>query len=345
VHSLRERSTSKRGARGRFALLVVTGAGIALSGCGKQSTLDPHSPQSHDIRTLWWWMLVVAGIVFLGAIAMLVMAWVRRREPGLPFFGQSERMETRLVVLFGMVIPVVVLVALFFVSDVYVIGKTEPPSPGSTAMSVEVTGHQWWWEVHYPGTTAVTANEIHIPARTRVNLIGNTDDVIHSFWVPQLNRKIDLIPGRNNRLLLYANSPGVYRGQCAEFCGLQHAHMAFEVIAEPPNQFQAWLQNMAANAPTPATAAERAGQAAFMQDQCSSCHTIRGTGAQGQIGPDLTHLASRSTIAALTLPNDQQYLAQWIRDPQHFKPGNKMPGLNLSDQDIASLATYLRSLR
>jgi cytochrome c oxidase subunit II len=290
-------------------------------------------------------MLVVAGIVFLGAIAMLTIAWIRRREPGLPFFGQSERIETRLVVLFGMVIPVVVLVALFFVSDVYVIGKTEPPSQGSTALSVEVTGHQWWWEAHYPGTTAVTANEIHIPAGTRVNLIGNTDDVIHSFWVPQLNRKIDLIPGRDNRILLYADQPGVYRGQCAEFCGLQHAHMAFEVVADPPDRFQGWLANMAANAPPPATAAELAGQQAFVQDQCASCHTIRGTSAQGQIGPDLTHLATRTTIAALTLPNDADYLGRWIRDPQHFKPGNRMPGLNLSDQDVASLVSYLGSLR
>ena len=290
-------------------------------------------------------MLVVAGIVFLGAIAMLAIGWIRRREPGLPFFGENPALETRLVVLFGMVIPVIVLVALFFVSDVYVIGKTEPPSPGSTAMSIDVTGHQWWWEVHYPGTSAVTANEIHIPVRTRINLVGNTDDVIHSFWVPELNRKIDLIPGRENRMLLYADDPGVYRGQCAEFCGLQHAHMGFEVVAEPAAQFHAWLTNMARNARRPTTPAEQVGQQDFMSDQCASCHTIRGTPAQGQIGPDLTHLASRSTIAALTLPNDAQWLASWIRDPQHAKPGNRMPGFNLSEQQVASLTTYLRSLR
>jgi cytochrome c oxidase subunit II len=343
---LTERLTSeRRSAARRLIFVAVAGAAVAVSGCGKQSTLDTHSPQAHDIRTLWWWMLVAASIVFLGAVVMLVIAWIRRRQPGLPMIGQSARVETRLVVLFGMVIPAVVLIALFFVSDVYVIGKTEPPSPGSTAMSVEVTGHQWWWEVNYPGTTAVTANEIHIPAGTRVNVIGNTEDVIHSFWVPQLNRKIDLIPGRDNRLLLYASSPGVYRGQCAEFCGLQHAHMAFEVVADPPGRFQAWLANMAADARPPATPAERAGERAFLQDQCASCHTIRGAGAQGQIGPDLTHLASRSTIAALTLPNDPEYLGGWIRDPQHFKPGNKMPGLNLSGQDVSSLVAYLRSLR
>ena len=320
---------------------------MVISGCGKQSTLDPHSPPSHDIRTLFWWLVGVASIFFFGAVGMLVLAWLRRSKPGLPFVrGEGGgRLETKLVVLFGMVIPVVVLVAVFFVSDVYVIGKTEPPSIGSTSMSIEVTGHQWWWEVHYPGTTAVTANEIHIPARTRINLVGNTDDVIHSFWVPALNRKIDLIPGRSNRMLLYADSPGSYRGQCAEFCGLQHAHMAFEVIAQTPVAYRAWLRNMASKARPPATVAERAGQQQFMSDQCASCHTIRGTPAQGQIGPDLTHLASRATIAALTVTNDRPGLTSWIRDPQHAKPGNRMPQLNLSPQQIDAIVTYLRSLR
>jgi cytochrome c oxidase subunit II len=327
-------------------LLLIPVAAIAISGCGKQSTLDTHSPPSHDIRTLFWWMLGVASIFFFGAVAMLILAWFRRSEPGLPWVKRKEGggLETRLVVIFGMAIPVVVLVALFFVSDVYVIGKTDPPDTGSTSMSIEVTGHQWWWEARYPGTTAVTANEIHIPARTRINLIGNTDDVIHSFWVPALNRKIDLIPGRNNRMLLYADAPGTYRGQCAEFCGLQHAHMAFEVIAEEPAKFQAWLRNMSSKARRPATPAELAGQQQFMSDQCASCHTIRGTPAQGEIGPDLTHLASRSTIAALTVTNDQAGLTEWIRDPQHAKPGNRMPQLNLSPQQIDSIVAYLRSL-
>ncbi|MGA9635615.1 MAG: cytochrome c oxidase subunit II [Solirubrobacterales bacterium] len=324
---------------------MAAATAICLGGCGKQSTLAPHSPQSHDIRTLWWWMFVVAAIVFLGAIAMLVYGWIRRGKRGLPFVGESERAENTLVVVFGIAIPVVILVALFFVADVYVLGKTDAPDPRSTKLTVEVTGHQWWWEVRYPGTAAVTADEIHIPAQTEVNVVGTTADVIHSFWVPQLNRKIDLIPGRRNRVGLYADSPGVYRGQCAEFCGLQHSHMAFYVIADPPDQFRAWLANMAADAPPPAGPAQRAGRSLFLNDQCASCHTIRGTSAQGQIGPDLTHLASRSTIAALTLPNDSAHLQAWIRDPQHFKPGNKMPGLNLSNADISAIATYLRSLR
>ena len=318
---------------------------IALCGCGTQSPLSPKSPQSSDISTLWWWMLVVAAVIFLGAVGMLIIGWIRRGEEGLPFFGKSERAEMSLVVLFGIVIPAVILIALFLVSDVYVLGKTDAPSSRSSEMTIDVTGHQWWWEVHYPGTTAVTANEIHIPAETQVTVVGSSADVIHSFWVPQLNRKIDLIPGRQNRLGLYASQPGVYRGQCAEFCGLQHAHMSFYVVADPPDRFRAWLANMAATARPPKGPAQRTGQSLFLSDQCASCHEIRGTPAQGRIGPDLTHLASRTTIAALTLPNTQQFLQQWIKDPQHFKPGNKMPGLNLSDAEISSIVTYLRSLR
>jgi cytochrome c oxidase subunit 2 len=323
----------------------LSACALSLAGCGTQSPLDPHSPQSRDISTLWWWMLVVAGIVFLGAVAMLVYAWIRRDREGLPFFGSSARAEITLVVIFGIGIPAVVLIALFFVSDVYVLGKTDAPVARTTDMTIEVTGHQWWWEVSYPGTAAVTADEIHIPSGEQVNVVTHSADVIHSFWVPQLNRKIDVIPGKANRIGLYADEPGTYRGQCAEFCGLQHSHMSFYVIAEPPDQFRAWLANMAADAPAPSNPAERAGQQLFLSNQCESCHQIRGTPASGRIGPDLTHLASRGTLAALTLPNDTAHLQEWIRDPQHFKPGNKMPGLNLSDADISSITTYLRSLR
>lgn len=196
------------------------------------SPLDPHSPEAHHIATLWWWMLVVAAIVFLGAVAMLVLGWLRRDRPGLPLLGESERANTTLVVAFGMAIPIVILVALFVVSDLVLMKETDAPDASETAMSVTVVGHQWWWEVRYGGSDAVTANEIHIPARTRIDLIARSADVIHSFWVPELNRKIDMIPGQANSIKLYAEEPGVYRGQCAEFCGLQHAHMAFRVYAE-----------------------------------------------------------------------------------------------------------------
>ena len=249
------------------------------------------------------------------------------------------------MVTFGIVVPLFVLVAVFVVSDLVVIKKTEAPKAATTAMTVEVIGRQWFWEVRYGGSTAVTANEIHIPTRTRVNLVGRTADVIHSFWVPQLNRKIDTLPGRTNRILLYADKPGRYRGTCAEFCGLQHAHMGTYVFADPPDRFRAWLARMARPAESPATAAGRRGEQLFLSNQCASCHTIRGTPANGRVGPDLTHLKSRTTLGALTIPNREDELAAWIRDPQRIKPGNKMPALNLSASDIQALVAYLESLR
>jgi cytochrome c oxidase subunit 2 len=175
--------------------------------------------------------------------------------------------------------------------------------------------------------------------------VARTADVIHSFWVPELNRKIDMIPGHPNRILLYADQAGTYRGQCAEFCGLQHAHMALEVVAEPAARFRAWLRAQSAPAATPRSPAQRAGERVFLTNQCASCHTIRGTPARGQVGPDLTHLASRTTLAALTIPNRPGYLAGWVLDPQHVKPGAEMPGLNLSGPDFQALLAYLESLR
>jgi cytochrome c oxidase subunit 2 len=297
------------------------------------------------VEVLWWGMLIVAGIVFLGAIAMLVIGWVRRGERGLPFFGESESVNTGLVVVFGIAIPVVVLVALFVVSDLVVIRDTEAPSRDSTDMTVTVVGHQWFWEARYPGTAAVTANEIHIPVRTKVNLVAKTTDVIHSFWVPELNRKIDMIPGQANNIELYAERPGVYRGQCAEFCGLQHAHMAMRVYAEPKAGFESWLANMAKPAPRPTTAAAREGMRQFMDDGCAACHTIRGTEADSRIGPDLTHLASRATLAANTIDNTPGNLFRWIENPQSIKPGDKMPGLDLSNAQFHSIVAYLSELR
>jgi cytochrome c oxidase subunit 2 len=338
-------SRTKRQWGGVAALATLTL--LVFSGCenDQQSVLDPVSHPARDIASLWWWMLAGSAIVFAGAVAFLFLAYIRRRRTGLPLFGEREGLATVLVVVFGIAIPVVTLAGLFTASNVYVIQRTDAPSPSSTQMTIEVVGHQWWWEFRYPGTDAVTANELHIPTGTRINLVGTTADVIHSFWAPRLNRKIDLIPGQENRILLYADHPGRYRGQCAEFCGLQHAHMAMWVFAEPPDQFRAWLANEAAPAPAPQTAEERKGQDVFLSNACADCHTIRGTEAGGKIGPDLTHVAERTTLAAATIPNRTGYLAGWILDPQHVKPGNKMPGLNLSGPDFQALLQYVDSLR
>jgi cytochrome c oxidase subunit 2 len=251
-----------------------------------------------------------------------------------------------MVVIFGIAIPAAVLVALFGVSDIYLVKQTAPPDPKTTAMTIDVIGHQWWWEIHYPASGAVTANEIHIPVDTRVNVIASTADVIHSFWVPQLARKIDEVPGRQNRVLLYADRPGSYRGQCAEFCGLQHANMALYVIAQPMPAFRAWLADMAAPARKPSGGEASAGERLFMSDQCASCHMIRGTAASyGTVGPDLTHLATRSSLAAATIANSPAQLEQWIVNPQSIKPGDRMPDLGLSRADARKIVAYLDSLR
>lgn len=326
---------------------VAIAAPLLVSGCADngQNMLHPHSPQAGEISTLWWAMMAVGWVVFLGSVAFLVIGWRRRHEEGLPIFGQSSTASTGLVVLFGIAIPVVVLTAVFVVANLFITQQTQPPAQAATAMTVRAIGHQWWWEFRYPGTTAVTANELHIPVRTKVNVVATTADVIHDFWVPELNRKIDMIPGHPNRVELYSDSVGVFRGQCAEFCGLQHAHMSMKVFVQPPAQYRAWLANMAGPARTPATPLQRSGENTFLTQQCSSCHMIRGTSAHGVIGPDLTHLATRTSLAADTIPNDRGSLAGWILDPQHVKPGNDMPGLNLTGSQAQAVLAYLESLR
>ena len=332
--------------RRRWAAFVpVTALVLLLAGCGSaQNTLDPKGSPERAIAKLFWIIMAGCWVGFVVIVGLLFLGWWRRNATKLPF-GGSDWPGTGLVVGLGVVVPLLVLPLVFVYSDVFVMRTTDAPRVSSTAMTIEVIGHQWWWEVRYPGTKAVTANEIHIPTRTRVNVVVGTADVIHSFWVPQLNRKIDTIPGRDNRVLLEADNPGRYRGQCTEYCGLQHAHMALAVVAQRPAAFRRWLAHMAAPAPGPTTAAERHGRRVFLENACSGCHQIRGTGAQGTIGPDLTHLQDRETLAALTIPNRKAYLGGWVLDPQHVKPGNKMPGLNLAGPDFRDLLDYLESLK
>jgi cytochrome c oxidase subunit 2 len=234
-----------------------------------------------------------------------------------------------------------VLVALFAYSDIFLIKGTSPPSASAATaahdVTVRVIGHQFWWEVRYPGTQAVTANEIHVPVRTAVIVEVHSPDVIHSFWVPQLNRKIDVFPDQVNRVELYADKVGRYRGQCAEYCGLQHAHMSFYVFAQPRAAFERWLRAQA-------KPAKRKAPALFMS-QCSSCHAIRGTAATSHVGPDLTHVGSRTSLAALTLPNNPGRMREWLAHTQRVKPGALMPQVNLTSSQVDQLAAYLESLK
>jgi cytochrome c oxidase subunit 2 len=317
---------------------------VVLAGCGEENALDPASPQQHRIVTLFWAMTGGAAIGFAAILLLLWLGWQRRDREGLPF-GIGEKGGTTGVVVLGVAVPIVVLSALFVWSDVFVMRATSAPRPGSTSLTVEVVGHQFWWEARYPGTRAVTANEIHVPAGERVNVVVTTADVIHSFWVPKLNRKIDLIPGRRNRIVLEVPQPGRYRGECYEFCGLQHAHMGMWVVADPPGEFRAWLARNAKDAPPPDGGAAARGRSVFLAEACSGCHQIRGTRAHARVGPDLTHVAGRGTIAASTLPNTRDALRRWILDPQHEKPGVRMPALPLSDEQVDALVAYLETLR
>lgn len=321
-----------------------------LAGCGgTQNTLNPHSHAAADIANLFWVMMGVSFGGLLLITLMLVWAWVRRgrrgtkREPDDPHPG--EHAGWKVVLGMGFVFPLAVVIALFIVADYAMIRVTQAPAANSTALTVDAIGHQWYWEFRYPGTRAVTADEMHIPVDTRVNLVATTADVIHSFWVPTLNRKIDTIPGKKNRILLYSNTTGVFRGQCAEFCGLEHARMSMLVFVQTKTAFQAWLRNQSRNAMPPATAEQRAGRDVFEHGACSSCHTIRGTTAHGYLGPDLTHLATRTTLAGVTIPNRRGYLGGWIMDSQHIKPGNEMPDISLTGPQLQALLAYLEHLR
>ncbi len=324
--------------------LVAGLFGLALAGCGgNQDVLRPESDAQRSIANLWWVMLGGSAIGFASVLILLYLGWRRRKRASARV--ENARLETTLVVALGVGVPVIVLLALFVYSDVFVMRSTAAPASGATSFTIDVIGHQWFWEVRYPGTPVVTANEIHIPVRTPVDVVGTTADVIHSFWVPQLNRKIDLIPGRTNRVLLEADRPGRYRGQCSEFCGLQHAHMAVLVIAEPRTQFRTWLADESRPARAPSTPEEVRGAQVFRTQACAGCHAIRGTQAHGTVGPDLTHLGSRLTLGALTLPNNPRALRSWIADPQHAKPGVKMPVLPLSTGQLNAVTAYLESLR
>ena len=321
-----------------------------LTGCGGyQDTLNPHSHAAGDITNLFWVMMAVAFGGLALVTGLLVFAWVRRGRRGIGADADGphpgEKPAWFVVVGMGVVFPLTVIVALFVVSDWAIVKVTQAPAASSTALTVKAIGHQWYWAFRYPGTKAVTADELHIPVDTRVNLVATTTDVIHSFWVPELNRKIDTLPGQQNRILLYTNQAGVYRGQCAEYCGLQHAHMGLLVFAQPKAEFRKWLRLEAAPAASPQTALERRGEQVFLNGACSSCHAIRGTSARGYVGPDLTHLASRTSLAGLAIPNTPSYLGRWITDSQHLKPGNKMPNFPLPDAQVRALVAYLGSLK
>ncbi|HEX2224353.1 MAG TPA: cytochrome c oxidase subunit II [Thermoanaerobaculia bacterium] len=311
------------------------------------------------VSSLGWLMLACLIGIFVLVIGFLALALIkshRRQRPGAaapaaahePGIGPgTDRRLTRGVVTAVAATVVMLLVLLF--AGVRMQRPAPPPAAGEDALEVEVTGHQWWWEIVYPAAgpqpAAVTANELHIPVGRPVKIRGTSRDVVHGFSVPSLGGSMDLIPGRYSDLWIQAGEPGVYRGQCAEFCGEQHAHMAFLVVAEPPEEFEAWLAAQRRPAADPDTPQERRGRQVFLSSSCPTCHTLAGTTREtSRIGPDLTHLAGRRTLGGATLPNDRGNLAGWIVDPQRIKPGNRMPPNLLKPEDLQALLDYLESL-
>ncbi len=332
-------AVTARVAGAHLAAFLLTFLLGACSG-GSPSALEPHSPDAHRIAWLWWFMLVVSAfvVVLVGALLLLGIVPSRRRRYRP---RETPTWAWRTVLLGGVIFPILVLIALWVLTlrDIRAISATR-----ASALTVAVTGHDWWWEVRYPKQNIVTANDIHIPTGQAVKVLLITDDVLHSFWVPQLAGKTDLIAGKTNVMWLQADRPGVYRGQCAEYCGLQHAHMAFYVIAHPPAEFRSWVAQET-TAPASSAAPNLAhGEEVFTTTSCGACHSIRGTTATGTDGPDLTHFGSRLSIGAGTVPNTRGNLAGWIIDSQSIKPGNLMPPIQLSPSDLQALIDYLESL-
>jgi cytochrome c oxidase subunit 2 len=286
--------------------------------------------------------LIVGGIalvIFIGVEAALVYAaWRYRASRSTGPVPQIQGHRTLEIAWTAIPIVILAVVLVFMLGTMAEISATQS-SGGPAAMTISARGYQWWWEFRYPGDVVV-ANELHIPANTAIDLQLTSADVVHSFWVPSIAGKTDLIPGRTNHLRLYASHPGTYAGQCAEFCGVEHAWMRITVVADGPEDFQRWLAGQSAPRVGPS-----AGEQVFMQNVCTSCHAIRGTSAKGTAGPDLTHVGSRTTLGAGVLTNDLASMRAWIADPQRYKPGSFMPRVPLSDTDLDALAAYLEGLK
>ena len=303
-------------------------------------------PAAEQIGDLFWTMTILGGIIFvIFCLALTYALRHRRRAEGAPT-PEADRKGTRMILLLGGLIPGIILVPLFFWT-VRTLDAIDPRSHRPDLV-VDLVGKQWWWEIRYrdsvPGRVFVTANELHVPVGKRVELRLTATDVIHSFWVPELHGKTDLIPGRENVTWIQADRPGVYSGRCAEYCGMQHTTMGLLVIAQPVEEFEAWAAGQRRTAAEPRDSLTARGRDAFLASGCALCHRVAGTPAGGLLGPDLTHLASRRTLASALLPNTPGHLGGWISNPQALKPGSRMPRVPMSREEFSLIHRYLLSL-
>jgi cytochrome c oxidase subunit 2 len=307
------------------------------------SIFDPLSPPAQSIHTLAILLLAICGAIFVIVGGLMAYCVVRfRQRDSDPDHEPPQVYGSNQIELAWTVIPLLIVFVLFLVTTRTLIA-IENAQPPADALHVRVVGHQWWWEFRYPDQDVVTANELHVPLDRATFLTLESADVVHSFWVPQLNGKTDVIPNRVNRLWFEPQVAGLYLGQCAEYCGTQHARMMLRVIAHPPEEFDAWVAQQRQPAAEVASAA--AGRDLFQSVACINCHRIGGTVADGVFGPDLTHLMSRETIAAGAALNTPEMLQAWITDPDTIKPGVLMPAMKLENDEIEQIVAYLTTLK
>jgi cytochrome c oxidase subunit 2 len=333
---------SARGRRLLFGVLIVAFVLIA-SGCasnvGPQDYMSPEGPVSRRADQLWDITFAIATVMFVIVEGLIVFALIKfRHRPGrqaAQFHG-----NTKLEVILTLV-PALILAGLAIPTVKAIADLSQKPD---NALEVKVVGHQFWWEYQYSDLDLITANELHVPINQPVYVTLESVDVIHSFWIPKLTGKQDVVPGRINHMWFEAEKPGTYYGQCTEYCGLSHANMRLRVIAMTPPDFQTWVseQQQPAQSPSDPLAAE--GEKVFLEGACVNCHAVEGTDAQARLGPDLTHFASRATFAGAIFDNNTENLVTWLRDPPAVKPGSQMPNYNLSEDDINALVAYLQSL-
>jgi cytochrome c oxidase subunit II len=319
-----------------------------------QSVLHPDGLQAAHISRLWWLLFWLTTAVFVIVCGFLTAAVIRGRaaaRSSMAVVPSDVQARSQAMLTTAVSIAVAVTVVALFVALVESVwtGRAIASLGAESAVTINVIGHQFWWEIEYedavPSQRVTTANEIHIPVGRPVVLKVTSRDVIHSFWAPNLHGKRDLIPGHTTAIWIQAGRESVYHGQCAEFCGKQHAHMRFEIVAEPQDRFEQWLNAQRQPSIEPASDTDRRGQQVFMDRQCVLCHTIRGTGAAARIGPELTHVGSRGKIASATLPTNHDDFVQWVSDPQRIKPGSLMPSTPMSQEDLQALASYLDHLK
>jgi cytochrome c oxidase subunit 2 len=335
----------------RHALLMLA---ALLSACsGAQSALDPKGPKAETLAHLNWLLVITVTVIYIAVISTLFYL-LRRASTRRVTFDQTEVADERqrergMARWVAGAVAVVVFILIAFVFVDVSTARSLTRVGGAAPLRIDVVGHQWWWEVKYPDPDphnyAETANEIHVPVGRAVLIKMKSADVIHSFWAPNLDGKKDLIPGHETITWFRADTAGIYRGQCAEFCGHQHAKMAFLIVAEPRDQFEQWLESQRSAASAPTDSLAQAGESVFLGRSCAMCHAVSGTAAGSHVGPDLTHVATRRTLAAGTLPNNAENLAGWILDPQIIKPGVKMPANQLDPESLKALVAYLGTLK